>query len=165
MLAALLTMSCGGKKVITVHGMGERVELGRIIYSVLEAEWRDRLGEGATARLPSHQYLLIRVSVTNGSTRDFYVPQLTLVSPGGQEYQELSEFQAEEVPDWFGVLRKLTPAETEARWIVFDAPRGDYRLRVADDELDPAEAKTALIEIPVRLVSVPTGSSLEKQMR
>jgi hypothetical protein len=36
-------------------------------------------------------------------------------------------------------------------WVAFDAPRGDYRLRVSDDAFDPADSKLALIELPLRM--------------
>ena len=45
------------------------------------------------------------------------------------------------------------PLETKTRWVLFDVPRADYRLRVADDAFDPADAKTALIEVPIRLAA------------
>lgn len=156
-LVALAGASCGGRKTEALYGMGDRVEVGRFIYNVLEAQWRPRLGEGASAKLPANHFLLLRVGVTNGSNRDFFMPQLVLVGMDGKEFQELSE--VESLPDWFGVLRKIGPAETVTGWVVFDAPRGDYRLRVADDELEASESKTALIDIPIRMASTPQGVS------
>ena len=144
-----LLAGCVGKPVTPVHQMGERAEIGSIVYSVLEARWAQQLGDGPSARLPRSNFLLLRVSVTNGSTRKFTIPQLTLVAPAREEYPEL--FEGEGVADWIGLLRGVEPLETRTRWVLFDVPRADYRLRVADDAFDPLDAKTALIEVPIRL--------------
>jgi hypothetical protein len=37
--------------------------------------------------------------------------------------------------------------------VLFDVPRADYRLRVADYAFDPADAKIALIEVPIRMAA------------
>jgi hypothetical protein len=74
---------------------------------------------------------------------------LTLVASARGEYPEL--FEGEGVADWIGLLRGVEPLETKTRWVLFDVPRADYRLRVADDAFDPVDAKTALIEVPIRL--------------
>ncbi|MCL6547180.1 MAG: DUF4352 domain-containing protein [Bryobacteraceae bacterium] len=156
--AALFSvLSCSSRPPEQVFGMGDRAQVGRFVFTVLEAQWSDRLGEGATARLPSDRFLLLRLSVTNGSNRIFYMPQLTLTAAGGREYEELTEVEG--LPDWWGVLRRVNPSETETHWIVFDVPRADYRLRVMDDEIDPADRKTALIDIPIRLATNPQGVS------
>lgn len=152
-VAACFTLlaGCGRKPATPVVRMGERAEIGSFVYSVLEARWARQLGEGPSPRLPRSSFLLLRVSATNGSPRNFSIPQLTLVASSGEEYQELSE--GEGVTDWIGLMRDVEPLETKTRWVLFDVPRADYRLRVADDAFDPADAKTALIEVPVRLIA------------
>ncbi len=75
----------------------------------------------------------------------------TLVAAGGRTYPELTDGAG--VEDWLGVFRKLKPAETVYGWILFDAPRADYHLRVTDDAFDPEDARIALIQVPVRLES------------
>jgi hypothetical protein len=146
-----LLAGCGGKTATPVHQMGERAEIGSFVYSVLEARWAQQLGDGPSPRLPRASFLLLRVSGTNGGTSNFTIPQLTLVAPTGEEYPELAD--GEGVTDWMGVLRGVAPMETKARWVLFDVPRADYRLRVADDAFDPADAKTAFIEVPIRLAA------------
>jgi hypothetical protein len=136
--------------------MGERAEIDRFVYSVLEARWVQQLDSAASPRLPRASFLLLRVSVTNGDVRNFTIPQLVLVASTREEYPELSD--GEGVADWIGLLRGVEPMETKTRWALFDVPRGDYRLRVADDAFDPAEAKTAMIEVPIRLAA--TSDSL-----
>jgi hypothetical protein len=152
-VAACFTLlaGCGRKPVTPMYQMDERAEIGSFVYSVLEARWAQQLGDGPSPRLPRSGFLLLRVSATNGSARDFTIPQMTLVASTGQEYQELSD--GEGVADWIGLLRDVEPLETKTKWVLFDVPRADYRLRVADDAFDPADAKTALIEVPIRLVA------------
>jgi hypothetical protein len=150
----LLALGCArDRPSVRTYPMGERAEAGSIVYSVIEARWSTRLGEGAAARMPDNRFMLLRLSVTNGGTKEISVPSATLVADGGQTYSELTDGAG--VEDWLGVLRKLKPAETVHGWILFDAPRADYHLRVTDDAFDPADARIALIQVPVRLESGP----------
>lgn len=140
---------CGAKPVTPVYQMGDRAEIGSFVYSVIEARWAQQLGGGPSPRLPSASFLLLRVSLTNGSARSFTIPQMVLVASTKEEHPELPE--GEGVDDWIGLLRGVGPSETKTSWVLFDVPRADYRLRVADDAFDPADARTALIEVPIRL--------------
>lgn len=152
-VAACFTLlaGCGRKPATPVYQMGERAEIGSFVYSVLEARWASQLGGGPSPRLPRTRFLLLRVSGTNGGVRNFTIPQMTLVASTSEEYPELSE--GEGVADWIGLLREVEPLETKTGWVLFDVPRADYRLRVADDAFDPADAKRALIEVPIRLTA------------
>ena len=132
-----------------IYAMGERAEVGPLVYNVLEVTWRTQLGEGAQLRVPQNRFLLVRLSITNGSPETVSAPHTVLVSPSGTEYPELTE--AEGMDDWLGLLRRLKSAETVLGWVLFDAPRGDYQLRVSDDAFDPADARLALIQVPLRL--------------
>jgi hypothetical protein len=153
LLCLLLSACSQDRPVIRTYAMGEKAEAGLIVYSVLEFAWRTQLGEAPNARLPRDRFLLLRLSVTNGSPHEVAVPLVTLVSMGGKEYPELTDGAG--VEDWFGVLRRLEPNETAFGWVLFDAPRADYQLRVSDDAFDPADAKLALIQIPLRLEGKP----------
>jgi hypothetical protein len=143
--------SCNRKAPIPIVQMGERAEVGRYVYTVLEARWKEKLEFEDAERLPRSRFLLLRLSVTNGGAGNFYIPQLSLVSASGEERAELNDVTG--VPDWLGVVRNVAPLETKTGWVLFDAPVGDYRLRVADDAFDPSDALTALIEVPVRLTA------------
>jgi hypothetical protein len=131
-----------------VYQMGQRAELGSIVYTLLEAQWKTQLGEAPGARIPRNRFLLLRVSVTNGSPQRAAIPLMTLIAPGGEVYNELTE--GEGVSDWLGMLRHLEPVESMVGWVLFDAPRGNYRLRVSDDAFEPEAVKAALIEVPLR---------------
>ena len=148
-LLCAVAAGCAHRAPTPVYQMGERAEVGPYVYSVLEAHWAGKLGDEPNPRLPRHRFLLIRISVTNGTPKDFSVPQMTLISQSNVEYPELAEGSG--VRDWYGLFRRLGPSETVTRWILFDAPHSDYRLRVGDDAFDPADMRTALIEVPTRL--------------
>ena len=154
-LSGLALTSCSTSPGVKMVSMGDRAEAGLIVYTVLEAQWKSQLGEGESARLPSSRFLLLRLSITNGSPQPVSVPLTTLIAPNGETHGELTD--GRNVPDWLGPLRKLAPVETVFGWVAFDLPRSDYKLRVSDDAFDPADAKTALIEIPLKYES---GSGL-----
>jgi len=134
-----------------LYQMGDRAEAGLLIYTVLEAEWPTQLGEGIQARIPKHRFLVLRLSVTNSGTEEVLVPAMQMIGPNNDSHPEL--MSGEGVPDWLGVVRRVEPAETMHGRVLFDLPRGDYRLRVTDEDLDPAQAKVALIEVPLRFES------------
>jgi hypothetical protein len=133
---------------IKMYQMGQRAEVGSIVYTLLEAHWKTQLGEAVGARIPRNRFLLLRVSVTNGSPQKVAIPLMALVAPGGEVYNELTE--GEGVSDWLGMLRHLSPVESATGWVLFDVPRGNYRLRVSDDAFEPEAVKAALIEVPLQ---------------
>jgi hypothetical protein len=147
-----LTTGCTSKRpVVRTYTIGERAEAGLAFYTALEAVWKSQMGEEPAVRMPQNRFLLIRMRMTNSSPQEMSVPLMHLVAPSGEEYVELSDGAG--VEDWLGVIRRLKPNETLFGWVLFDAPRGDYHLRVSDDAFDPADAKVALIQIPIRLES------------
>jgi hypothetical protein len=68
----------------TDFSMGERVPVGQMTYSVVETAWRPQLGEGFKIRTPEQRFLLIRISITNGTGKDASIPLLTLEGTNGQ---------------------------------------------------------------------------------
>jgi len=149
-LCCVLASACSpNRTVVRLYTMGEKADAGLIVYSVLESAWKTQLGEALSPRLPRDRFLLLRLGVTNGGPNEAAIPLTTLVSPEGKEYPELSDGAG--VEDWLGVLRRLKSNETTFGWVLFDVPRGDYQLRVSDDAFDPADAKLALIQVPLRL--------------
>lgn len=128
--------------------MGERVAVRTLIYNVLETEWKTQLGEGIEARQPAHRFLTVHVSVTNGGGTECSIPPMVLMDQKGQSYQEVMAGGA--VPQWLGMLRKIGPAMTEQGRVVFDAPLGSYRLRVASDD-EPGDEQIAFIDLPLQI--------------
>lgn len=149
-LVWLLASGCSrqASKAPQVFPMGERVEVGPLVYIVQETEWRDQLGEGMQARTPEHRFLLVRLTVTNSGTREADVPPLSLLASDGRSYNELS--RGDGIPEWLGYLRTLQPAATEHGRVAFDAPAGAYRLRVAALG-DNDEESYALIDLPYQV--------------
>jgi hypothetical protein len=126
--------------------MGEKVQLGPLVYQVLESDWRNELGSGG--RTPKDRYLFAKISITNSSGSPVLVPGFT-IEGSGKTYPEVSE-DMDKVDNWFGLLRRIGPSQTEQGWVVFDAPMAAYKMVVTDGGEIGAE-KTAHVEIPVHL--------------
>ncbi len=137
-----------------IYSMGERVQVGPLIYTIMDTEWLDQLGEADTARMPQHRFLAIRLTVTNSGSSPAGSPGLTLIDSKGQSYPELTDGQ--ELPEWLGYIRTIKPADTEHGRVLFDAPTGAYRLRLVND--DPENPKFALVEIPLQLAPAPVNT-------
>ena len=130
--------------------MGERASVGHMTYSVVESTWKTQLGESFKARTPAQRFLLINVSATNGSGKDVSIPLLTLEGENGQTYRELAE--GEGVDNWFGLLRTISPGQTQQGNVLFDVPLASYKLRVPDVN-DTGFEGYARIQIPLHLDS------------
>ena len=151
---SMFTLSCSsGKSTAEAKGyrMGERVEVGPLIYNVMDTEWKEQLGEGPGARIPKNRFLMIHLSVTNSGVSDSAIPVMTLLDAGGQSFTELTDGQG--VPEWLGYLRNLKPAQTDRGRVLFDVPPGAYRLRVTNDA-EPGSQRAALIDIPFQVEPV-----------
>jgi len=152
--AALLAMILSGcqqqKQVRTDFSMGERVPVGQLTYSVVESAWRTQLGESFKIRTPQQRFLLIRLSVTNGTGKEVSIPLLTLEGNNGQTYHEIAD--GEGVDNWFGLIRTLSPGQTQQGNVLFDVPLTSYKLRVPDIN-DTGFEGYASVQIPLRLDS------------
>jgi hypothetical protein len=138
--------------------MGEPVQVGPLIFTILDAEWHDQLGEPPNVRTPQQRFLSIRISVTNSGVATSGIPALSLVDSRGTTYEELNE--GDGIPEWLGFLREVKAAQTERGRILFDVPTGPYRLRLVNDA-DPDNEKVALVDIPVQLgPTVPQPAAL-----
>ena len=150
--AVLFVLILGGCKrtgpARTDFSMGERVPVGQMTYSVVESAWRAQLGEGFKIRTPEQRFLLLRVSVTNGTGKDISIPLLTLEGSTGQTYREIAD--GEGVDNWFGLLRTISPGETQQGNVLFDVPLTSYKLRVPDINASGYEGY-ATVQIPLRM--------------
>ena len=154
-LAAVLSCSCGGAKgrhAAREYSLGEDVRVGSLSYHVIEAEWKSQLGEGMLSRSPQRNFLLVRLSVTNGGSQSVSVPQLSLENPSGESYSENMEGAG--IPNWLGYIRSVAPAQTEEGNLLFDVPTNTYRLKLTDPD-DPESKAAWYINIP--LTFNPTG--------
>jgi hypothetical protein len=151
LLSIILTLSAcrGGKDAshIGTFRMGERVQAGPLIYTVLESEWKSQLdGNGRT---PKNRFLFIRVSITNSSGANVSAPAFTLRGPGDTTYEEVTE-GLDGVRNWLNILRTIAPAQTETGYVIFDAPVAAYKL-VMSDAGEVGNEKYAQVDIPVEL--------------
>lgn len=146
-LAAALCMSgCSREKIAEqVSPMGDHVSVGPITYSVFEASWKDDLPGSTGRRIPKNRFLVIRLTVTNGGSKDFSLPMLRLEGSDGKTYME--EDTGEGVESWLGLIRVISATQTADGRILFDVPPGTYKLQVVDDG-DLENQKVRYVEIP-----------------
>lgn len=149
-LILILAVSCAssGGGPSAVHQMGERVQVGTLIYTILETEWADELPGDSGPRLPQNKFLLVRMTITNSGNRELHVPMLTLIDDQKKETMEVSEVQG--VEEWLGILRNVKPAETLQGRAVFDVRPANFRIQLTDAG-NPDQEKTALVELPLKL--------------
>ena len=143
-LDLLLVAGCSsGPSKPHTYAMGERVELGHIIYTVFETEWMTQIGSGLDIKVPQSRFFLVRLSAANSGNADVLVPNMSVVDDNGKAYTESTD--GEGVPHWLGFLREAKPAEAAQGNVVFDAPPRHYKLRLTDEN----EQKTAFVDLPL----------------
>ena len=136
------------KQQRTDFTMGERIPVGQLTYSVVESNWRTQLGESFKIRTPEQRFLLIRLSVTNGTGKDVSIPLLTLEGNNGQTYREIADGAG--VDNWFGLIRTITPGQTQQGNVLFDVPLTSYQLRLPEIDETGFE-KYVSVQIPLRM--------------
>ena len=138
----------GSANQSAVHQMGERVQVGPLIYTILEMEWLNELPGDASPRVPQNKFLTIRATVTNSGSREINMPLLNLVDEGNKQILEIDDGKG--VEEWFGLYRAIKPADTLPGRLVFDVKPGNYKLMLSDGG-DLEKEITALVAIPLRL--------------
>ncbi|HVX66392.1 MAG TPA: DUF4352 domain-containing protein, partial [Bryobacteraceae bacterium] len=134
-----------------MYRMGDRAQAGPLVYTVLDTEWLDQLGDGPTARLPQNRFLAVRITVTNGGAATANVPPAILISASGTEYREVED--ASPLPEWLGYIRSVNAADTLHGRMLFDAPPGDYQLRLRSGTSDPDRELAITVALPLQLGS------------
>jgi hypothetical protein len=153
--AALMLSACKGKRAgagVMTFKMGERASVGRLIYVVTEAEWKTTLGEGATARVPEHRFLMVRCNITNSGAEPVNIPLLSLYSEKGEAFRELDN--GEHVTNWMGLLRRVSPSETFQGAMLFDVAPAAYKLQITDGG-DVENESISYVEIPLQMEADP----------
>ncbi len=147
-LAVLTLAGCSSQgNSIRTYQMGEKLQVGKLIYNVFDTQWLTHVGEGTTARIPENRFFLVRMSVTNSGGTEMSVPAFVITDDSGKAYPEVQA--GEGFPNWIGFLRNLRPADTLQGNAVFDAPPGHYKLKVSDD----SEQNIAYVELPLSFTS------------
>lgn len=163
LMAAFFLSSCGEERgyVVRTYNLGERIELGHIVYVVFETQWLTQIGELPDARIPQNRFFLVRMSAVNSAGTDVIVPNMTIQDDSGNTYRELSDGTG--VPQWTGYLRSVKPAESVQGNVLFDAPPRRYKLRITDETGERA----ALVDIPLSFTSetpdIPTPGAQGKE--
>ena len=154
MLASQGCTGRGGETGATVHQMGERVQTGALIYTVLEVEWLSQLGSEnpKSPQVPENKFAVIRLTITNSGNREISLPLLQIEDEKGNQYMELAEVEG--VDEWLAVLREISPAETLQGKIVFELKPRNYRLRLTN-AAEPDLERFAHVTIPLRLDATP----------
>lgn len=155
-VAAALTLvlfglsSCSGTSgARVVRGeMGEKVTVEDLSYTVLAADWVEALGDGATARIPTHRFLLLRIAAANEAAAPAEMGSLKLIASNGTEYAEVANGAG--VTEWLGIARQVDAKDSKQGVVLFDAPKAVYELQVADAFYDGESGSAALIQIPIR---------------
>ena len=146
---------------VKTYRMGDRIELGKLVYNVYETQWHPQFGTGPAGRVPQNRFLLIRVNITNSGQADIIVPNFVVINDNAKEFPELSN--GDQVPQWVGLLRSVKPADSLQGNLVFDCTAGHYKLRITDE----TEQKTALVDLPLTFSSetpeIPSPELPQKQ--
>lgn len=135
--------------------MGEKVAVGKLMYSVLNAEWKTHLGEGTGQRVPENRFLVMELSVANAGMDEVSVPLFLLHDASSKTYRELEN--GEGVDNWMGLLRMLRPTTSLNGRLLFDVPMTNYKLQVTDGG-PPDEEVVSFIDIPLQLEADPVHS-------
>jgi hypothetical protein len=131
-----------------MYRMGERVQVGPLIYTVLDTEWRDQIGDASNPRLPGNRFLAVRLSVTNSGAVTSAVPTAAVIDSHGESHTELND--AGGVPEWLGYIRSVKPADTLIGRVVFDVPAAAYDLKLSNDA-DPENVISATVDLPLEI--------------
>jgi hypothetical protein len=133
---------------VNVYRMGEKVQVGPLIYNVFETKWQAQIGEGAQARTPAHRFLIMRLTVVNSGAEELSVPPFKLTDESGRIYEESMEGQG--IPSWLGMIRNLKPADSLDGNVVFDVEPKSYKLKLDDGS---ESGKVQMVELPLQFES------------
>ena len=74
---------------------------------------------------------MVRFSATNSGSDDATIQNFTATNDKGVVYEELPN--RAKVAQWAGYLRVAKSGDTVQGIVLFDAPAGHYKLKIADD--------------------------------
>lgn len=157
--AAFAVSSCSQLRSKTAGAMtfrmGERASVGKLIYNVLETQWKTTLGDGPSARIPENRFLLLRITVANSGQAAVNIPLLSVFDANGKQYREIDN--GENVDSWLGLLRSVGTAASLSGSILFDLPPASYKLQITDGG-DIENEMIAFVDIPLQLEADPVLS-------
>lgn len=138
-----------------VYPSGEKAAVDKLTYAVIDTQIHTRLGEEPNPRIPQNRFYVVQLAVSSGANTDTPIPTLTLVDDSGKSYTELADGAG--LQHWLGVIRHVSPAQTERGEVLFDAPAAHYKLKLTDE----TDANDIYIDLPLNFLheTMGTGSS------
>lgn len=138
-------LACVKPAPVNVYRMGDKVQVGPLIYNVFETKWLPQIGDGPEAKMPAHRFLILRLTVVNGGAETLSVPPFQLADAAGQIHQESMEGLG--VSRWLGIARTVKPADTLDGSVVFDVEPKTYKLRLDDGSVSGG---VQMVELPLQ---------------
>jgi hypothetical protein len=129
---------------VNVYRMGDKVQVGPLIYNVLDTKWLAQIGEGPQGRAPAHRFLVMHVMIVNSGAETLPVPSFKLQDEAGGLYNESIEGQG--VTRWLGMIRNLKPADTLEGNSLFDVDPKTYKLKLDDGS---ETGKVLMVDLPL----------------
>jgi hypothetical protein len=149
LILALAACSNSGGSSGKSYAMGEAAQAGQVSYTVSETQWHDQLDSDIGPRTPQNSFLLVTVTVESRGGDPVHLPLLTLIDANGKEY--LEQEKGDGVPQWLGLLRTLEAGSPLGGNLIFDVPRGSYKLRISSGG-DLEKEVTSLVDLPYKSV-------------
>jgi hypothetical protein len=126
-----------------LFNIGDAVRVGYWSYKVNGIQWTPILVESEDMyERPDATFLVVDLSVRNEDSTASVLPPLNLVNASGQKFDESSAGSL--MQGFFGPLKQLNPTVASRGFIVFDVPRGDYRLVLSGGITSTAAAQVDL---------------------
>ncbi|MDE3199189.1 MAG: DUF4352 domain-containing protein [Acidobacteriota bacterium] len=126
-----------------VFSAGEKANVEKLTYSVVDTQILPRIGDDTNARTPQNRFFIVQISAFNSGNEDAAIPAMALVDDQGKTYEELTDGAG--VPRWLGIIRHVAPNQSESGNIVFDAPAQHYKLKLTDE----TDANDVYIDVPL----------------
>jgi hypothetical protein len=111
------------------HRIGEDFSVGYWSYRCDGATWQSMIPSLGAPEAPDAAFLVVDLYIRNNDRTASTLPPLKLVDAQGREYDESSKGTF--MPGAFDVLKELNPGVSSRGYAIFDAPRGQYTLKVS----------------------------------
>jgi hypothetical protein len=138
--------SVGGRQT-KIYQAGEKATVDKLTYAVIDTQIYPRLGDDPNnPRVPQHRFYEVQLAISSGNNSDTPIPGMSLIDDSGKVYTELADGTG--LHNWLGVVRHVSPAQTERGLVLFDAPAAHYKLKLTDD----LDAEDVYIDLPLNFV-------------
>lgn len=118
--------------------IGQQIRVGQFMYYVNGVEYVDSFPHYEP---DSGSYLVIRLTVTNISNESRVIPTMNLIDSQGREFDSETMLG---VKDDIGFFEKINPGIAKKGRLIYDAPAGNYMLRLDGGMLDTSKAYVEL---------------------